>query len=257
MAPSPSESLLASGQYAYRTSEDIAESKTQWNVMSLFGLGVVGITVGTALFEYNFPPVATVNLHTMGSTTAELTVGFHNTLGPSTRHRPSTRARSSIAVPPITANARSRASELRTYSQLGERDASSAFDMQHTWAPILLAFSAFGTLVGLRTSRIRQKTKLDVLQPLDVESPTSQLAMLVASAETKLAFELPPLPYGHGDLAPHISRETVEYHYGKHHRAYVNKLNELVVMPEHSKWRNKSLEAIMQGTCTTLLPASS
>jgi Fe-Mn family superoxide dismutase len=40
--------------------------------------------------------------------------------------------------------------------------------------------------------------------------------------------ELPPLPYGMDALAPYISRETLEYHYGKHHRAYVNKLNELV-----------------------------
>ena len=44
----------------------------------------------------------------------------------------------------------------------------------------------------------------------------------------KLLHELPPLPYGMDALAPHISRETLEYHYGKHHRAYVDKLNELV-----------------------------
>ena len=41
------------------------------------------------------------------------------------------------------------------------------------------------------------------------------------------AHKLTPLPYGLDALAPHISRETIEYHYGKHHRAYVNKLNEL------------------------------
>ncbi len=44
----------------------------------------------------------------------------------------------------------------------------------------------------------------------------------------KLLHELPPLPYAMDALAPHISRETLEYHYGKHHRAYVDKLNELV-----------------------------
>ncbi|WP_334141149.1 superoxide dismutase [Rhabdothermincola sp.] len=43
-----------------------------------------------------------------------------------------------------------------------------------------------------------------------------------------MAFELPPLPYAQDALAPHISAETLEYHYGKHHQAYVNKLNELV-----------------------------
>ncbi len=43
-----------------------------------------------------------------------------------------------------------------------------------------------------------------------------------------MAFELPKLPYAKNALAPHISEETLEYHYGKHHAAYVNKLNELV-----------------------------
>lgn len=39
---------------------------------------------------------------------------------------------------------------------------------------------------------------------------------------------LPPLPYAMDALAPHISRETFEYHYGKHHQAYVTNLNNLV-----------------------------
>ncbi len=38
---------------------------------------------------------------------------------------------------------------------------------------------------------------------------------------------LPPLPYGLDDLAPNYSRETLEYHYGKHHNAYVVNLNNL------------------------------
>jgi Fe-Mn family superoxide dismutase len=40
--------------------------------------------------------------------------------------------------------------------------------------------------------------------------------------------KLPELPYPNNSLEPHISQETLEYHHGKHHRAYVNKLNELV-----------------------------
>ncbi len=40
--------------------------------------------------------------------------------------------------------------------------------------------------------------------------------------------ELPPLPYALDALAPVISKETLEYHYGKHHKAYVDKLNELI-----------------------------
>ncbi len=39
---------------------------------------------------------------------------------------------------------------------------------------------------------------------------------------------LPNLPYGLNDLDPYISKETIEYHYGKHHKTYVDNLNELV-----------------------------
>lgn len=41
--------------------------------------------------------------------------------------------------------------------------------------------------------------------------------------------ELPALPYPMDALAPYISQETLEYHYGKHHRAYVDNLNKLLV----------------------------
>ncbi|MGH8226134.1 MAG: superoxide dismutase [Gammaproteobacteria bacterium] len=40
-----------------------------------------------------------------------------------------------------------------------------------------------------------------------------------------MTHELPPLPYDMSALAPHISEETLEYHYGKHHKAYIDKLN--------------------------------
>jgi len=43
-----------------------------------------------------------------------------------------------------------------------------------------------------------------------------------------MAFELPALPYANDALAPHISAETIEYHYGKHHQTYVTNLNNLV-----------------------------
>lgn len=43
-----------------------------------------------------------------------------------------------------------------------------------------------------------------------------------------MAFELPPLPYAKNALAPHISEETLDYHYGKHHQTYVTNLNNLV-----------------------------
>ncbi|OGT36702.1 MAG: superoxide dismutase [Gammaproteobacteria bacterium RIFCSPHIGHO2_12_FULL_38_14] len=58
-----------------------------------------------------------------------------------------------------------------------------------------------------------------------------------------MTFELPALPYAMDALAPHISKETLEYHYGKHHRAYVNNLNNLVPDTEFEKM---SLEDIMK-----------
>ena len=57
-----------------------------------------------------------------------------------------------------------------------------------------------------------------------------------------MAFELPPLPYAMDALQPHISKETLEYHYGKHHLTYVNNLNQLLV---DSPMANESLENII------------
>jgi Fe-Mn family superoxide dismutase len=42
-----------------------------------------------------------------------------------------------------------------------------------------------------------------------------------------MPFTLPPLPFDRTALAPHMSAETLDYHHGKHHQAYVNKTNEL------------------------------
>ena len=43
-----------------------------------------------------------------------------------------------------------------------------------------------------------------------------------------MAFELPPLPYDKNALAPHISANTLDFHHGKHHQAYVTNLNNLI-----------------------------
>ncbi|MEQ6888095.1 Fe-Mn family superoxide dismutase [Halomonas sp. CS7] len=60
-----------------------------------------------------------------------------------------------------------------------------------------------------------------------------------------MAFELPALPYDKNALEPHISAETLEYHYGKHHQTYVNKLNELT---DGTAEADKSLEEIIQSS---------
>jgi len=54
---------------------------------------------------------------------------------------------------------------------------------------------------------------------------------------------LPPLPYSLDALAPHISQETLEYHYGKHHKAYVDKLNELLA---NHTLKDEPLEVIIR-----------
>lgn len=58
-----------------------------------------------------------------------------------------------------------------------------------------------------------------------------------------MAIELPKLPYEMDALAPYISKETLEYHYGKHHQAYVNKLNTLI---PNTEFENKPLEEIIK-----------
>ncbi|MBM6549958.1 superoxide dismutase [Marinomonas ostreistagni] len=57
-----------------------------------------------------------------------------------------------------------------------------------------------------------------------------------------MAFELPALPYAKDALQPHMSQETLEYHYGKHHNTYVTKLNGLV---PGSEYEGKTLEEII------------
>ena len=54
---------------------------------------------------------------------------------------------------------------------------------------------------------------------------------------------LPPLPYAMDALAPHISRETFEYHYGKHHQTYVTNLNNLI---KGGEFENAGLEDIVR-----------
>ena len=58
-----------------------------------------------------------------------------------------------------------------------------------------------------------------------------------------MAFELPTLPYSTDALMPHMSPETFQYHYGKHHKAYVDNLNKLVPGTEFEKM---SLEDIVK-----------
>jgi superoxide dismutase, Fe-Mn family len=61
--------------------------------------------------------------------------------------------------------------------------------------------------------------------------------------EIPMAIELPPLPWARDALAPHISAETIDFHYGKHHQAYVTNLNNQIAGTE---FENASLEDIIK-----------
>jgi Fe-Mn family superoxide dismutase len=60
-----------------------------------------------------------------------------------------------------------------------------------------------------------------------------------------MPFTLPALPYDKTALSPHISAETLDFHHGKHHQAYVNNLNKLL---EGKPEANQSLEDVIRGS---------
>jgi len=59
-----------------------------------------------------------------------------------------------------------------------------------------------------------------------------------------MPFELPPLPYPHDALEPHIDARTMEIHHGKHHAAYVTNLNN--ALEAHPAWMAKPVEEIVR-----------
>ena len=57
-----------------------------------------------------------------------------------------------------------------------------------------------------------------------------------------MAFELPPLPYAHDALEPHIDARTMEIHHGKHHQAYVDNANKALTGTE---WADADVEQVV------------
>ena len=57
-----------------------------------------------------------------------------------------------------------------------------------------------------------------------------------------MTIELSPLPYAQDALEPHVSANTLSFHYGRHHRAYVDKLNSLI---DGTDYKGKTLEEII------------
>lgn len=58
-----------------------------------------------------------------------------------------------------------------------------------------------------------------------------------------MSFQLSPLPYAASGLEPHMSEKTLQFHHGKHHQAYVNKLNDLI---QNTTYVSMSLEEIIR-----------
>jgi Fe-Mn family superoxide dismutase len=59
-----------------------------------------------------------------------------------------------------------------------------------------------------------------------------------------MAYTLPPLPYPHEALEPHIDKQTMEIHHGKHHQAYVTNLN--AALEKHPELQSKSVEDLIR-----------
>jgi superoxide dismutase, Fe-Mn family len=75
---------------------------------------------------------------------------------------------------------------------------------------------------------------------------TAAVAGAPAIATGAAPLELPALPYADDALAPHISANTIGFHYGKHHRAYVTNLNNFLLKPENKDLAPLSLEEIIR-----------
>jgi Fe-Mn family superoxide dismutase len=60
-----------------------------------------------------------------------------------------------------------------------------------------------------------------------------------------MSFSLPDLPYAADALGPYMSKETLDYHHGKHHLAYINNANNLI---KGTEWENKPIEEILRGS---------
>jgi len=74
-----------------------------------------------------------------------------------------------------------------------------------------------------------------------------------STKETTPMFTLPDLPFPRDALEPWVSRETLDYHHGKHHAAYVHKLNTLV---ENTELESLSLESLVRASAESSAPTN-
>jgi hypothetical protein len=72
-------------------------------------------------------------------------------------------------------------------------------------------------------------------QPLSAQGEFATIAHRIFYKETVMEHQLPALPYAKDALVPHMSAETFDYHYSKHHQAYVTNLNNLIKGTEYER----------------------
>jgi Fe-Mn family superoxide dismutase len=109
----------------------------------------------------------------------------------------------------------------------------------------------FFNLKETTMTNTQETTKLPVINRRDFLHASAGAALLYAMggslnrAQAAVVHTLPPLPYPENALAPVISAETISFHYGKHHKGYVDNLNKFVTGTEFA---DLSLEKIIAGT---------
>src|SRR5579862_1603082 len=74
-------------------------------------------------------------------------------------------------------------------------------------------------------------------------NPNASVAMAVEHIVTRMAFELPDLPYSFDALEPHIDALTMEIHHDRHHKAYVDNANKAIA--GNAALEGKPLEALI------------
>jgi len=92
-------------------------------------------------------------------------------------------------------------------------------------AQVFLIFNCYTTK---RKLNAYFSTRNHISHMLFSRGATATRQCIVTSRRAFAGYELPPLPWAKNGLTPHISEETIDFHYGKHHKTYVDKLNGLI-----------------------------
>src|SRR5882724_8434122 len=90
---------------------------------------------------------------------------------------------------------------------------------------MLAPFAAISALVVASRVEIRGRASISHCKGRGM---SARFAPGICRSARAMPFQLPELPFSKDALAPHMSAETLDFHHGKHHKAYVAKTNELI-----------------------------